>query len=608
MPGNILVVNATPQECRVALVEQHVLTEFFVERRGERGIVGNIYKGKVLRVLPGMQAAFVDIGQDKAAFLYVSDVYNLHEEYMSEVRSGTLAATESAERSTAPTLTAPTPEERSLDNMLTEDLPIVGDDTIADVSMSNLDLPHEGGPTPHGTGPSDNTAGMSEDPASADQAASSNTADDPSTSAGTNTEDDDDGAPTVIPQSRGRHRPTGPIEERLHEGQEILVQVAKEPIGTKGARITSHITLPGRHLVHMPTFNHVGVSRRIEDEDERARLRQMVNDLRRPGTGFIVRTASEGITEPQLSRDIDYLTRLWRDVLDQFESSSAPSLLYEDLDLVRRAARDLFTEDIDALVIDDTQEYERTRGFVERFMPALVDTVECYEGEEPIFDAYGIEIEIERALGKKVWLKSGGYLVIEQTEALTAIDINTGKFVGKHTLEDTILQINLEAVKEIVYQLRLRNIGGLIIIDFIDMEKPTHRDRVFNTLEEALKKDKAKTNVLKISEFGLVEMTRKRVRESLVQTLCEPCAYCEGRGYTKSRRTVAYEILRQLRREVLKGSRNQVIYVTAHRDVAHLLYDEERQALEVLEADHGHRIEIRGNPDFHIEHYEIFET
>ena len=498
--GNVLVINTTSQETRVALVEQGVIAEFFIERKRDRSIVGNVYKGRVLRVLPGMQAAFVDIGQEKAAFLYVADVYNMHEAYMSDV---------------------------------------------------------------------DSEEGASE-----------------------------------TPQSRGRTRPLGPIEDRLSEGQEILVQVAKAPIGTKGARVTSHITLPGRYLVHMPTFDHVGVSRRIDDEEERERLRETIERRRQTGTGVIVRTASENVSEEALYRDLEYLSDLWRDVLKDFEQKKAPALLYEELDLTLRSARDLITDEVDEVVIDDAQEHRRICDFVERFMPGMGTAVKHYQRGEPIFDAYGIEIEIARALGRKVWLKSGGYLVIDSTEALTAIDVNTGKFVGQHTLEDTILQINLEAVRELVYQLRLRNIGGLIIVDFIDMEKGTNREKVFQILEEKLKEDKAKTNVLKISEFGLVEMTRKRVRESLVQTLCEPCFYCEGKGYIRSRETVTYEILREIQREA-PVTPGKVIGVLAHPDVAHLLYDEERETLEGYEADYGRRIEVRANTGYHIEQFEV---
>ena len=500
--ANILVMNTTSHETRVALVENGAISEFFLERSCERSTAGNIYKGRVLRVLPGMQAAFVDIGQEKAAFLYVYDVYNKHEAYMQEVDA----------------------------------------DAIEDGE---------------------------------------------------------------IPQSRGQNRHLGPIEERLHQGQEILVQVAKEAIGTKGARVTSHISLPGRFLVHMPTFDHMGVSRRSEGEGERARLRELVNERRQAGTGIIVRTASEGATEQQIDEDFRYLTTLWRDILKRFETAKAPCLLYEELDLPLRAVRDLMTDGIDEVIVDNPKEFDRVRDFVQKYMPDDAGIVKCYEGLDPIFDAYGIEIEVSRALARRVWLRSGGYLVIDTAEALTAIDVNTGKFVGRHSLEETILQINLEAVREIAYQLRIRNIGGIVIIDFIDMERASNREKVYNALEEALAKDKAKTNILKISEFGLVEMTRKRVRESLIQSLCEPCFYCEGKGYIRSRQSIAYEILRELRREaaIVRGRKISVI---AHPDVAQILFDDERGAIEELEGMIHREIEIHANPQLHHEQYEVY--
>ena len=502
--SNILVMNTTSHETRVALVENGAISEFFLERNCEHGTVGNIYKGRVLRVLPGMQAAFVDIGQERAAFLYVYDVYNKHEAYMQEVDADAI--------------------------------------------------------------------------------------DDPE-----------------IPQSRGQNRPVGPIEERLHQGQEILVQVAKEAIGTKGARITSHISLPGRFLVHMPTFDHIGVSRRIASEAERTRLRDIVNERRQPGTGMIVRTASEGATEQQIDEDFNYLTNRWRCILSDFEQKKAPSLLYEELDLPLRAVRDLLTEGIDEIIVDDDMQYQRIQEFVSKYLPSHTKCVKKYQGLDPIFDAYGIEIEVSRALARKVWLRSGGYLVIDTAEALTAIDVNTGKFVGQHSLEDTILQINLEAVREIAYQLKIRNIGGIVIIDFIDMERVSNREKVYLALEEQLTHDKAKTNILKISEFGLVEMTRKRVRESLIQSICEPCFYCEGKGYIRSRQSVAYEILRDLQREATM-SKGKKLKVIAHPDVAQLLFDEERAAIENLEILFHRSIEIQANPQLHHEQFEVYTS
>lgn len=493
-----LVINTTSHETRVALLEGGHIAELYIERERERGIVGNIYKGKVIRVLPGMQAAFVDIGLVKAAFLYVADVF---------------------------------------DEMEQVEMHIEGDEEVTD--------PPE------------------------DQ-------------------------PSVLP----------PIEDLLREGQELLVQVSKEPIGTKGARITSHISLPGRHLVYMPTVDHVGISRRIEDETERERLRQVLEEMREPGTGFIVRTVSEGKSEEDLRQDMEFLVGLWKTISKDLEEISSPTLIHSDLDVTSKVLRDILTEDVQRIVVDNMDEHDKIIRFLSTFAARMSYQVELYTGEEPIFDAYGLEVEISRALGRKVWLKSGGSIIIEQTEALTAIDVNTGRYVGKHNLEDTILKTNLEALKEIAFQLRLRNIGGLIIIDFIDMEKEAHREKVHAALEDALKGDKNKTNILKISELGLVEMTRKRVRESIGRTLCEPCSYCEGKGYVKGRLTIIYEILRELHRELVDLPAGPVTLL-AHPQVAALLVDEERSGLDELEQRFKRSVRINPHSEFHIEQYEI---
>ena len=496
-----LVINTTSHETRVALLESGHIAELYIERSRERGIVGNIYQGKVIRVLPGMQAAFVDIGLEKAAFLYVADV---------------------------------------LDEMEAVEQFVEG--------ASQHAKPSEGG---------------------------------------------DDDRP-----------PLPPIEDLLQEGQIILAQVAKEPIGTKGARITSHISLPGRHLVYMPTVDHIGISRRIENEEEKDRLRLIIESIRPQGTGFIVRTAAEGKSEEDLRADVEFLVGLWKDIAKRKENKKAPCLIHSDLDVTSKVLRDILTEDVRRIVVDSQEEHDKSVRFLQTFMPKLNVDIELYDQDEPIFDAFGLEVEIARALGRKVWLKSGGYIIIEQTEALTAIDVNTGRFVGKHNLEDTILKTNLEAVKEIAFQLRLRNIGGLIIIDFIDMEKELHREKVHSALEEALKNDKSKTNILKISELGLVEMTRKRVRESIGRTLCEPCPYCEGKGYVKSRTTLAYEVFREIRREIrdLPGYR---LTLQVHPDIAALLYDEERHGIEELERQFEKQISITARPNFHIEQFDI---
>ena len=504
--GAELLINAASHETRIALIENGTIAELYIERSREKGIVGNIYKGRVIRVLPGMQAAFVDIGLEKAAFLYVADVFDAIEEYESLLYAGSKK---------------------------------------------------------------------------------------------------DDEPPGV--QDNGDHhdfRPLHPIEDLLQEGQELLVQISKEPLGTKGARITSHISLPGRHLVYMPTVDHIGISRRIEDEEERERLRALVERLKKPGSGYIVRTVSEGKSEEDLIADMLYLTTLWEEISMRQAKGAVPSLLHSDLDVVQKVVRDIVTEQVDKIVVDSKVDYDRIVHFISTFASKMKYTIELYDEDEPIFDHYGLEVEISRALGRKVWLKSGGYIIIEQTEALSAVDVNTGRFVGKHNLEDTILKTNLEAVKEIAYQLRLRNIGGIIIIDFIDMEKEVNREKVYGALEEALKADKSKTNILKISELGLVEMTRKRVRENISRMMCEPCSYCEGRGYIKSKTTVCHEIFRELRREML-DLRGTKATVTVNPQVADLLYDEERRGLEELEKKFKKRITVRAKPGFHQEQFEI---
>jgi len=496
-----LVINITSHETRVALLESGHIAELYIERSREMGIVGNIYRGKVIRVLPGMQAAFVDIGLDKAAFLYVADV---------------------------------------LDEIEAVERYIEGNQ--------------------------------------------------PSREAGDDTAEE--------------RPPLPPIEDLLQEGKEILDQVSKEPIGTKGARITSHISLPGRNLVYMPTVDHVGISRRIENEEERNRLRHLVDVLRPEGTGFIVRTAAEGKGADELKADMDYLVGLWEQISQRNNGKGAPCLIHSDLDVTSKVLRDILTEDVSRIIVDSEEGHRKIVGFLDTFMPGHSFPVEHYREDEPIFDAFGLEVEISRALGRKVWLKSGGYIIIEQTEALAAIDVNTGRFVGKHNLEDTILKTNLEAVKEVAFQLRLRNIGGLIIIDFIDMEKEAHREKVHAALEEALKLDKSKTNILKISELGLVEMTRKRVRESIGRTLCEACPYCEGKGYIKSKTTTVYEIFRELQKE-MHNAPGYRMTLNVHPDIANLLYDEERPGIEELEERYEKQVTIHARPGFHIEQFNI---
>lgn len=506
-----LIINSRPHETRVALVENGVVVELHIERVTGQELMGNIYRGRVARVLPGMQAAFIDISHDRTAFLYVSDV---QKDFMDL-------------------------EQMMLRNNTN------GEDGIS--SRNDTESKH-----------------------------------DPIAEISFN------------------------IEDLLNEGQDIMVQVSKEPIGTKGARLTSYISLPGRHLVLMPTVNHIGVSRRIEDQEERERLRSIMHEIKPDEHGFIVRTVSEGASSEKLKSEMDFMLKLWANIQEKMEKTSSPGLLYQDLSASLRAVRDLFTREVDLLMIDSKEEYNKIMEFIETFAPSLKYSVELYDGKDPIFDTYGIEMEISRALENKVWLKSGGYIVIELTEALTSIDVNTGSYVGKRNLEETILKTNLEAVKEIAYQLRFRNIGGLIVIDFIDMERLDNRDRVFLALKEALNKDRAKTHILRMSELGLIEMTRKRTRENLYRLLSESCYYCEGRGVLKSKRTICYEIFRDLEREPPPISeKNGNIFVRVNPDIDNVLKEEEQQSIMELEKRINRRIIILAQKNLHIEQYEI---
>jgi ribonuclease G len=408
------------------------------------------------------------------------------------------------------------------------------------------------------------------------------------------------------PATAGRLSKSTPIREVVKEGQEIIVQITKEPIGTKGARCSSHVSLPGRYVVYLPTLEHVGVSKRIGSDSERARLRETIESMKPPTGGLIVRTLAEGLTKKQLKQDVGYLVRLWGEVAKKHEGAKAPELLVSELDIVLKTARDLLTDEVDGIVIDDRAQYDRLYRFVEMFMPDRLKDITYYGDEEPIFDAYGIEDEIARALSRKVPLPSGGYLIIDEAEALTAIDVNTGRFVGKGSkdMEETILKTNLEAVSEIAYQLRFRNIGGLIILDLIDMEKPSNREKVRRTLDELLQRDKAKTTVNRISELGLIEMTRKRTRESLGRLLHEPCFYCDGTGHLQSKETIAYEVLREIRRRRhdLPG---YTIAVSCHPAVADLLTGSERAALQEAESRYMRRIQVSARTEYHLEQFDL---
>ncbi|MEI8346893.1 MAG: Rne/Rng family ribonuclease, partial [Pseudomonadota bacterium] len=402
-----------------------------------------------------------------------------------------------------------------------------------------------------------------------------------------------------------RFRPDVSIESFLKEGDEILVQVAKEPISTKGPRVTRHITLAGRYVVFMPFIEHTGVSRRILNDKERDRLKEILESIRPEGTGIIARTVAEGQSYKVLKADFNMLMRLWKETQRRMEKGKAPLLMHQDLNFIQRVLRDITDEDIYQIVVDSKDNQKEVEKFIARYLPNVKVKCSLYEAEVPIFEHYNIDLEIERAINNKVFLKSGGSIHIDQTEALVSIDVNTGKFVGRKTLEETILKTNLEAVKEISYQLRLRNCGGIIIIDFIDMEKEENRNSVYQALLEALKKDRAKTSVLPISALGLVEMTRKRTRDTLTRIMCGHCPYCEGTGRVKSPTTVSYELVREINK-VLKKNPGGKVYVYAHPEVTALLCSEDMDLVEMLEEKFGTSLIIRSENNYHIEQFEIF--
>ncbi|MEK6716070.1 MAG: Rne/Rng family ribonuclease [candidate division NC10 bacterium] len=496
-----IIVNSSLVETRVAVIEDGTLVELLIDNSHSQSLAGNIYKGRVLKILPGMQAAFVDIGLARDAFLYVRDIYEEMEDY--------------------------------------EQLLTLG----------------EGG-------------GDGEEP--------------------------DHEEPTPRRGSQ-RNRPRWPshasIEELIQEGQEVLVQVAREPLGTKGARITSHTTLPGRYLVYMPTESHVGVSRKIESESERSRLKQIIEEVNVPREGVIVRTAGVSRSKAEIQADFEFLRSTWRQIKSKAETTKAPAMVQKDLDLVFRIFRDLITKDVTRLVVDSAAEYERCMEYTESLFPEMRQLLFLYTEDEPIFKSFGIEKEIEKALRSKVWLKSGGYLVIEQTEALVSVDINTGKYVGKHDFEETILKTNREAAREIARQVRLRDLGGIIIIDFIDMARQENRDKVMADLKEALKADRSPTNVSLLSELGLVEMTRKRVRQGLNQSLSQTCAACGGLGWVRSTASIAHQALREVEwRMGRKGLPR--IKIRAAPDLTEWMKAEEAEIIERLQQSLGGEIDL----------------
>ena len=790
-----LIVNASLPETRIALMENGEIQEILIERATGKGIVGNIYKGRVTRVLPGMQAAFIDIGLEKAAFLYVDDVF-VHSDIWKEEEGAEAEEEEGVEEtkssggitplgaaSNESALTAESDHdftdeeadqvEAETDDALGEHSELLSEEEAEDEMAAHLaddeeDEEDDGDPVSMGEDEENHPKGTvapkddfvepddhADDEGSSDQGdeVENNLAADGSVipegpagdaqraekergrrrrrgrrggrnrkrgredgapegqpgivaagaegeeprkapkiiiggkkegispvkigSSAENTDsgdypeqfhqqvseegdvesdrsemsaqvgggetgDESDrptgasvnpiriGAPAAagdpkkgrpeFRENRGRDRKikskqsTRPsrmnvsIQDLLKEGQEVIVQIAKDPIATKGARLTCHISLPGRHLVCMPTIDHVGVSRRIEKDEERRRLREYVDRNRQAGLGFIVRTATssgKAKAELRIKQDIDYLSALWSEIKSKANQVSAPALVYEDLNPILRAIRDWVNEDIDKVVVDSRYHYNDVQRFVRNFMPGIGSKIELYQGDIPIFDTYSISTELARGLERKVWLKSGGYLVIDQAEALVSIDVNTGRYVGKKSLEDTILKTNLEAVKEIAYQLRLRNCGGIIILDLIDMEREDNKLRVYRALEEELAKDRSRPQISKISDLGLVEMTRKRTRDTMVRALCDSCSQCEGKGYIKSKLTVAYEVMRDIEREGIAEDDSPKLLIQAHPDVIDILAIDERESLDALERRYKKQIYLQAVQDMHPEQFEL---
>ena len=543
-----MIVSSSAHETRVAILEDDQVAEIFIERERQRGVVGNLYKGRVSKVLPGMQSAFIDLGLERDGFLYVTDVIPSSEEFdRLETDDDDPPSPEASARQ------APPPP--SADNGAPA-------------------------PVPHA-------------PANASQSRRSGSS-----------------GPSG---RRDRDREKGPepkIEDLLKEGEEIIVQVAKEPLGTKGARLTSHATMPGRFLVFMPTVDHVGVSRKIDSREERSRLRGIVREFREQHGftgGVIIRTAAAGRPKDDIVSDLTYFHLMWTEIRQKSESSRAPVVVYQEQSLVAKLLRDLLTEEFSAIRIDNEGEHHRVCELVERIMPALAPKVRLYEKEYPIFEEHGVQAEIDRALRSKVWLKSGGSIVINQTEALVAIDVNTGRYVGKKTagrLEDTILKTNLEAATEIIRQVRLRDLGGIIVLDFIDMEEKKNRQKVFQTVEQELRKDRAPSKTLQVSDFGLVIITRKRVKQSLERVLTEPCPYCAGSAVIKSSSTICYEILSEVKK--ISGDLDgQSLVLRVNPDIARILRDEERAVFKDLRQSLGREIAVRPDAQLHHEQFDL---
>ncbi len=491
-----LLINVTPQETRIATIENGMLQEVLIERECKRGLLGNIYKGKVTRVLPGMQAAFVDIGLERTAFLHLSDIIH--------------------------------------------------------VRKHKNTLPAE----------NEKVSGEASTPPS--------------------------------------------ISQVLRDGQELLVQVIKDPIGSKGARLTTHITIPARFLVYMPNSQHIGISQRLVDEEERNRLKECVKKYQPEfsNSGYIIRTVADGKSEQAIYSDMKFLQKLWESILEKSKTAKPGTLIHEDLRLVMRTMRDISEDKVNLIRIDSRETYNNVYHFAEKFIPELVDKIQYYPGESPIFDLFNIETEIHKALQPKIELKSGGYIIIDQTEAMTTIDVNTGSFVGTKNLEETIFKTNLEATQAIARQIRLRNLGGIIIIDFIDMQSAEHRRQVLRSLEKYLSKDNVKSAITEVSKLGLVEMTRKRTSESLEHVLCEPCPVCNGRGSIKTVETISFEIFREIIRESRQFDSNKILVLTSAK-VAEFLMEEQSAAIAELEEFIGLCIQFQVDNDYDQEQYDV---
>jgi ribonuclease G len=601
-----MIISSTPHETRVAILEDDQVVEVFIEREHSRGVVGNVYKGRVSKVLPGMQSAFVNLGLERDAFLYVTDVISPTEEALEEDEDSVTAATPEPIDSAAEPPAIATVEGHAIGSDNDDDSGVTGDGSG----------PAGGNGTDTGNGGGN---GNVDGNGNGDAIVQARTVDEAAVAVGADVSprETTGGASIARQAPRGDRRsrpertlPAAKIEDLLKEGQEVVVQVVKEPLGTKGARITSHLSLPGRFLVYMPTVDHIGVSRKIESRDERRRLRGIVQRFREtsglPG-GVIIRTAASNRSEQDLLADLTYFQQVWNEIHRRRESERTPAVLFREESLVTKLLRDLLTEQFTAIRLDDETEHRRVVSLLSRIMPSMLPRVKLYQKDYPIFDEYGVQSEIDKALRSKVWLKSGGYIVINQTEALVAIDVNTGRYVGKKSagrLEDTIVKTNLEAVKEIIRQIRLRDLGGIIVLDFIDMEDKKNRQKVAQAVEQELRKDRAPSKAVQVSDFGLIIITRKRVKSSLERQLTEPCPYCSGTGTIKTSATICYDILTEVKK-VSADLDGYSLVLRVNPEIARALKEESRSVLKELESTVGRPVTVRPDEQLHHEQFDL---